>query len=194
MEDQVTILTDGTTGLPVVADLRARLSAEVVVATEAVWKSLRPADAEHSHWDWALKTGRLAIPGARIMGVECRRVIEGMSFVIELGKFARLRPAVGQPLVYVDIVEAAPWNRRGFDPVPRYQGVGPTLVRGAVGLRLFLGYGGRIGLHSLAQSERFYERACEMHPLGPDPRYYGLVYFEFTAERAVQFLEREVGT
>lgn len=157
-----------------------------------MWKPLRLADAEHSHWDWSLKTGRLAIPGARIMSVECGGVVEGMAFVFDRGHTVRLNADPGQPLVYVDIIEAAPWNLTRANPSVRYYGVGPVLLRGAIELSRHLGYGGRVGLHSLEQAERFYRR-IQMHEFGPDPAYYGLVYFEFTAARAVRFLE-EAGT
>lgn len=191
MNDQPAQLLEVATGIAADAVVRARLPADVVVATEAVWKPLRRAltAAEHSHWDWALKTGRLVLPGARIMGVECRGEIEGMAFVFDTGYTARLRPAAGQPLLYVDFLETAPWNLRAAPGGPRFRGVGPVLMTAAVRLSELLGYDGRIGLHSLRQTEDFYARRCRMTPLGPDRGYYNLWYFEWTAEQARRFAE-----
>jgi hypothetical protein len=191
MEDRPVQLLDCVTDATVEAVLRTRLSAQVVVATEVLWNPHRQAipEAEHSHWDWSLKVGRLAIPGARIMGIECRGALEAMSFVLEQGKLARLPPALGLPLLYIDILEAAPWNLRRPGINPRFRGLGPTLMVAAVRLSELLGYEGRIGLHSLEQAEDFYRRACQMSELGPDRGYYGLVYFEWTAEHAQRYAE-----
>jgi hypothetical protein len=45
-----------------------------------------------------------------------------------------------------------------------------------------LGYGGRVGLHSLPGSEAFYRRN-NVPDYGPDPAKDGLVYFEYAALR-----------
>ena len=191
MEDLPIQLLEVVTGTAVEAVLRARLPVEVVVATEALWKPFRQAipGAEHSHWDWALKTGRLVLPGTRIMGVECRGVIEGMMMVFERGYYSRLQPAVGQPLVYVDFLETAPWNLRTFSPGARFRRAGVRLMAAAARLSESLGYEGRVGLRSLPQSEDFYVRACRMSALGPDRGYDRLWYFEWAADAACLFAE-----
>ena len=43
-----------------------------------------------------------------------------------------------------------------------------------------LGYGGRVGLHSLPEAEGFYQRQ-KMLEHGPDPEKDDLVYFEYNA-------------
>ena len=173
------------------AVLRARLAVDVVIAAEALWKPHRVAvtSAEHSHWDWSLKTGRLAIPDTRILGVECDGAIEGMALVFERGHHARLPPATGRPLVYVDFLEAAPWNLRGSVSGPRFKGVGVTLMTAVERLSESLGCEGRVGLHSLDQAENFYARTCQMAALGSDRGYYGLAYFEWTTARARRFVK-----
>lgn len=193
MENRSIYLLDGVSGDLVEALLRVRLPVEVVVATEATWKPYRQAARriEHAHWDWALKTGRLSTPGSRIMGVECAGVIEGMVLVLEQGYEARLPPDEGRPLVYVDFLEAAPWNVRQISPTPRYRNVGPVLLQAAIDLSTSVGFDGRIGLHSLPQSGGFYQHRGGMYSSGPDPLYYDLVYFEFTAHRAQEFLEED---
>ena len=194
MEDLPIQLLEVATGTAVEAILRARLPVEVVVATEALWKPYRRAipGAEHAHWDWRAKIGRLAIPGARVMGIECCGAIEGMALVFDSGYFARLEPSVGRPLVYVDFLEAAPWNLRRFVPDPRFRGAGQSLMAAAARLSECLGYDGRVGLHALEQSEDYYARACQMSTLGPDREYNDLWYFEWTADAAGRFV-REVG-
>lgn len=61
------------------------------------------------------------------------------------------------PLVYVGFLEVAPWNQP--TAVGRiYQGLGPIMLRIACELSLQRGYGGRLGLHSVAGAETFYAR------------------------------------
>jgi hypothetical protein len=105
----------------------------------------------------------------------------------ESGYAARLDTDRGLPLVYVDYLESAPWNLRSGSR--QYLGVGQLLLREAVNRSIELGYRGRVGLHSLPQVEPFYERKCGLVGCGPDSEYYGLVYFEFTAERGTAFAE-----
>ena len=80
----------------------------------------------------------------------------------------------------MEFVENAPWNRPElFDP-PRYRGVGSILIRAAVALSEDLEFHGRIGLHSLPQSNGFYANTCGMTDLGVAPDYEGLRYLEMT--------------
>ncbi|HUR53670.1 MAG TPA: hypothetical protein VMZ71_06045 [Gemmataceae bacterium] len=166
------------------------MTAEQVVAAEVLWRPHRlSVGGEHSHWDWALKIGRIAIPGSRIVGVECRGAVEGMALIFERGYFTRLPPDVGRPLLYVDFIEAAPWNLRTSPTGQRYAGVGLALMRFAVEKSVELGCGGRVGLHSLPQSERFYAVSCGMLGGEVDFGYYGLKYYEFTQALGTAFLE-----
>ena len=97
------------------------------------------------------------------------------------------------PLVYVDYIAAAPWNlgeflkKMGYQP--RYREVGRVLMTTAITLSRDLGYEGRIGLHSLPQTESFYENTCGMMPLGEDTfssphGSYTLSYYEMTPAAA----------
>ena len=71
--------------------------------------------------------------------------------VVKRGKEARA------PVVYISFLEIAPWNR--WETVSRtFSGLGPMLVRLAVVLSLRVGTNGRVGLHSLAGIEGFYEK------------------------------------
>jgi hypothetical protein len=61
------------------------------------------------------------------------------------------------PLVYVSFLEVAPWNQP--TAVEReYQGLGPIMLRIACEFSVQRGYGGRLGLHSVAAAEAFYRR------------------------------------
>ncbi len=96
----------------------------------------------------------------------------------------------GRPLVYLDYLEVAPWNRPELGITPRLRGTGSALVTAAIALSDEEGFKGRIGLHSLPQADSFY-RKIGMTDLGHDPAYQNLRYFEMTAEQAHAFLEEE---
>jgi hypothetical protein len=62
------------------------------------------------------------------------------------------------------------------------------LLKAVVRLSADLGFEGRIGLHSLAQSTAFYAQACGMTALGPDPSTDDFEYFELTALQAAPMI------
>lgn len=93
----------------------------------------------------------------------------------------------GQDMVYVDYVETAPWNRDKVVPTPEFGGVGTNFVRVAIQLSRDEGFRGRIGLHSLPQSEPFYRR-IGMLDFGPDATKQNLTYFEMTSAIADAFM------
>ena len=66
--------------------------------------------------------------------------------------------------------------------------LGKRLVWAAVRASFDEGFHGRVGLHSLPQSEAFYEEKCGMVRVGEDPDYNSLVYFELTRELAAAIL------
>jgi GNAT superfamily N-acetyltransferase len=142
------------------------------------------------HWDWAKKTTRVqGLLAFRGFSVVAQGVTQGLAQV-DLTKAAREPSQAGKPLVYLDYVEVAPWNRPGLGRPPRLRGVGSALITAAVALSEEEGFKGRIGLHSLPQADAFY-RKIGMTDLGPDAAYQNLRYFEMTAERARAFLEEE---
>jgi hypothetical protein len=96
-------------------------------------------------------------------------------------------------IIYVNYVEVSPMNLNLSSTLgrkPEFSAVGTRLLQHAVDLSVEGGGHGRIGLHSLPVSEPFY-RKCGMTDLGPDAAYDGLVYFEFTPEKAKEFREFE---
>jgi hypothetical protein len=114
--------------------------------------------------------------------------MQGLMMVKTAGCAARLPPDGGQPLVYVDYLEVAPWNLRALTNTPRFGGIGVRLIEAAVRLSRDEGFHGRVGLHSLPQAEAFYRDTCRMVCLGADASYENLPYYELTREKAAAFL------
>lgn len=141
------------------------------------------------HWNWRQKAdqvkGLLAFRGFSIV---CIGVTQGL-MRLDLNRLARMPEQKGKPLVYVDYVEVAPWNRPDLGQAVRYRGVGSALLTAAVALSQEEGFHGRIGLHSLPQADAFYRDRCGMTDLGPDASYQNLRYFEMTPAQATVFLE-----
>jgi hypothetical protein len=157
-------------------------------ALDELNRGLRPA--QHSHWHWANKAGANR-GGRRILGIECEGNVQAL-VALCLGKQCRLPEQSGQPLVYVDYIETAPWNMKRYVAQPRFLGCGTYLIGAAIEISLDLGWLGRLGLHSLKEEDtlRFYSRTCGMTEMPPDPDYQHLPYFEMTGEQAAVFRER----
>lgn len=143
------------------------------------------------HWNWARKTAQVqGLLAFRGFSVVAQGETQGLAR-IDLTKSGREPSQTGKPLVYLDYLEVAPWNRPELGGTPRLRGVGTALITAAVALSNEEGFKGRLGLHSLPQADDFYSRRCRMTDLGPDPAYQNLRYFEITADQARAFLEEE---
>lgn len=143
------------------------------------------------HWNWEAKSAQVqGLLAFRGFSVVCAGLTQGLMRV-DLTKAARGSAQAGNALLYVDYLEVAPWNRPELGQVPRYKGVGTALITAAVALSDAEGFKGRIGLHSLPQSDAFYRDRCGMTDLGPDAAYQNLRYFEMTVDQARAFLEEE---
>ena len=139
------------------------------------------------HWNWRKKVISLRqLLGLQGFSVIREDELEGL-MIVNLTKQARLPAQRGKPIAYVDYLSTAPWNRREIDPNPRYRGVGRAAVLAAVKLSRAEEFKGRVGLHSLPQSEQFYERKCGMTAVERDPKKQNLMYFEMTEEQATAF-------
>lgn len=142
------------------------------------------------HWDWKRKMARvqglLAFQGFCVVA---QGVTQGL-MQIDLRQSAREQSQAGKPIVYVEYLEVAPWNRPDMGTAPRLSGVGSALLAASIATSLDEGFKGRIGLHSLPQADDFYRKAG-MTDLGPDPQYQNLRYFEMTDEQARAFLDKE---
>lgn len=156
---------------------RIRLAAAMASAGERL---------ESSHWDWRDKMWSAGQARHRLVAVECEGEVQGL-MAVEVQPRPAVFPPAG-PVLYVDYLEAAPWNLRRPVQRPRFLGTGTALIGEAVRQSLERGYGGRVGLHALPQAERFYAERCRMTPHGPDNRYYDLLYFEYREDAAIQWL------
>ncbi len=175
--------------------------AAAVAEAEREWKAVREragfegerlpgsAGLQHSHWDWDRKhrstKGLLAY---RMLGIECNGQMQGLMLLKMAGCNARLPEQAGKDLVYVDYIEAAPWNLKSVVAQPRFGLVGVVLIAAAIQSSKENGFKGRIGLHSLGQAEAFYRDKCRMTELGGDPEKQDLVYFEMNAAQADKFV------
>ena len=153
----------------------------------------RRAYPQSLHWRWDKKARHLRELQARATGILVGDAWQGVMLTKSATQFARLQPDRGKPLVYIDYIEAAPWNLNLPDigQQRRYRGVGPVLVREAILQSQREGFHGRLGLHSLPQSEHFYT-GCGMTGVERDAAKQNLLYFEMTREAATRYMENEV--
>ena len=147
------------------------------------------SDLESSHWNWKFKVERVERGELMLFAVECEGAIQGLMAIPSVPRSSLLTP--GQSVVYVDYLETAPWNLQGPGGSRRFGGVGKVLMREAIELSERLGFGGRVGLHSLEQAERFYQEGCRMMRIGTDPVYYRLAYFEYAKGAGAAWLAAE---
>jgi hypothetical protein len=149
----------------------------------------RQSVAQSSHWDWRQKLARISgLLAYRSFAVECEGVTQGL-MIATTAEVCRHPEQSLRPLVYVDYLETAPWNQGALSDAPRFTGVGSVLLAAAVQLSVWEGFQGRLGLHSLPQSESFYQR-LGMFDMGFDNDKEGLRYFEFLSDGAEEFLKR----
>ncbi len=145
------------------------------------------AGPEDAHWNWKAKAQEIrGLLKYEICAVVCRQELQGLMLINNVAS-ARLKDQFGKPLIYVEFLSTAPWNRPELKQPPRYRGVGSILIAAAIQASLDAEFKGRIGLHSLPKAEVFYEHKCGMTRLGFDSSHEGLLYFEMTPEQAAAF-------
>lgn len=143
---------------------------------------------EHWHWDWSKKAEMLDLLAFRSMGIEQGGRMQGLMMVSTIAVKGRLPGQEGKAVLYIEFLESAPWNLRELVEVPQFLGVGVRLLEAAIAFSEGEGFAGRIGLHSLPQSDDFYRKY--MTDLGADPsQSQRLRYFEMSAEQVRYFLE-----
>lgn len=144
---------------------------------------------EHDHWNWKRKMATAKAGHHRIVAVHSGADIQGLMVVLDYPRTSRLQ--AGVELLYVDYIETAPWN---IHPLPNHRRlayVGTALFGEAIQMSIDLGFGGRVGLHSLPQVESFYAKKLSMTDCGPDVNNLGLCYFEIEPREASQWLLRK---
>lgn len=142
-----------------------------------IWQGLlAEMGEEDAFWSWARKK-ELALNDNRYeaYAIEYEDLTQGLMWLETQWHRSRMRSH--QPLVYVEALASAPWNRSRTNPIPSFIGVGTALLRFARQRSLQLGYRGRLGLHALPGSESFYEN-LNMLNFGYDPDR-EMVYFEY---------------
>jgi hypothetical protein len=153
-----------------------------VLGEVAKWKGILAAiKAEDADWDWTaiVRESRInqrkRIDRHEYLVLRCQGEVQGLS-ILEIRH--HVSPRTGDPLVYVEYVAVAPWNRLEIQNARRYSGCGRVLLLFATERSVALGFGGIVGLHSLPGAQAFY-RGMGFKDLGPDPQEAGLHYFEF---------------
>ena len=154
-------------------------------ASVATWAEAAALDAQDSHWEWKEK----AIEAENTLGEEAYALeaagqTQGLMLISV--QFGRLPTQRGRELVYVELVSTAPWNRSKLVKDPRYKGVGIALLGTAITKSVELGFSGRIGLHSLQQSESWYQGIEELTDVDYDTAK-KMRYFEMTEAGATAF-------
>lgn len=154
-------------------------------------KNRIPTDKpEDYHWDWREKASWWRpLLGYHSFALLCRNELQGMMLVSDFNS-ARLQEHFGKPVIYVEFLSTAPWNRPEFQKPTRYRGVGTMMLRASVELSFDLGFRGRVALHSLPAAELFYRDTCKMTELGSDAAHQDLMYFEMTSNQAETFRQR----
>lgn len=162
---------------PVLDAGRARVSSSDAAAA---------INVQDAHWEWVAK----ALEAERIMGrdtfaVEYAGETQGL-MLTDVG-FGRLPAQRRRELVYIELLATAPWNRPKLVTDPRYKGVGRILIGTAISLSIDLGFAGRIALHSLPQSESWYQSVGGFTNVEFDAGK-RMRYFEMTEADAAAFI------
>jgi len=196
------LLKSETSGDYVDAQLIERIDSSYAWAVDDIWqeyiavaqseaqKNGSPdAFSEHGHWNWHAKVSASShLLSCPTLAVECDGQTQGLMLLITDGHFSYLPAQIGKPLVYVSYLATAPWNLPAVTASTVYRGVGTVLIRAAILTSLDLGFKGRVGLHSLPQSEKFYD--CHGFVcMGNDAEKQNLKYYELSPEGAAEFLK-----
>lgn len=136
-----------------------------------------------------MKALRLSFLAYRGFGIEYEGLWQGLMLTSTAGHTARLAPDQGKPVVCLDYIEVAPWNVAPLAKNPKMKGVGIRLFEAAVRQSIDEGFNGRLALHSLRDSEPFYEKLGRTK-IGSDQNCQNLNYYEYTAGRAQDFLKK----
>jgi len=158
--------------------LLAKINQKHLDDFETFWRSwIQSTQEEESYWNWDTKN-RIYLSRDNYEGyaIECEQITQGLILLETQNHRSWFNRE--NKLVYVQILETAPWNRRSFQPVPTYKLVGTVLLKFAQLRSEELGYRGLVGLHSLPKSENFY-RQMKMIDCGRDEEKEQLTYFEW---------------
>jgi len=124
---------------------------------ETYWKAaLVEMSQEDKFWDWAFKKrADISYGNYECYAIEAEKHTQGLMMLETQWHYSVI--AEGQPLVYIEALSVAPWNRTRTPSSPQFKRVGTGLLEFSRQRSEALGYGGRVGLHSLPGAEGFYE-------------------------------------
>lgn len=148
------------------------MSSTHIQELELIWK---PQLKNENYWDKNLNINKYlnAHKTYEVYVLECNSVAQGI-IVLKIAEcFSRLE--LDKNLVYLNLLNVAPWNRLSIQGTRNYKGVGTALLTFAILRSINLGFQGRIALHSVKSSETFYQKLPFVH-VG-----YDLVYCENNA-------------
>ena len=119
---------------------------------ENLWQDLlQRSGQDDKFWNWAFKQ-RVFLSRGNYEGyaIECAGRTEGLLLLETQQHRSQYQAQLvrGEPLVYVESIAAAPWNRRIIFRPPEFRGIGTTLLLFARQRSIELGYGGRVGAFS----------------------------------------------
>lgn len=179
------------------ASLFRGVDIETLKSIDVDWKPMfesAPPESkpEDGHWIWSDKAlHALKYPlNYELFSVEKDEKTQGMLMAVKGGPkcFSRHPENPRAPLIYIDFLATAPWNRPLLTASPLYRGVGLVLFMAAMSLSLDEEYAGRIGLHSLPGAEKFYKDRLTMTDMGKDDAYHNLQYFELSTTQAQRLI------
>lgn len=151
---------------------------------KSIDKQCRPED---SHWDWRMKSSHWNSQLAyHSFAIECEDELQGMMLLNDLAS-ARLQTQFGKPIIYIEFLATAPWNRPEIQKPPKFKLIGKNFIGAAIEFSRNMDYKGRLGLHSLPAAVAYYQEKCGITMLGPDSSHQNLVYFEMTPKQATLF-------
>ncbi|MEH2246367.1 hypothetical protein [Nostoc sp.] len=127
---------------------------------ETIWK---PQLQKEKWWDKNFNINKyLNLPETyEVYVLECDSVAQGI-IVLQINK-CPCRLELGKNLVYLNLLNVAPWNRVSLQGTRNYKGVGTVLLTFAILRSINLGFQGRIALNSLKSSESFYQKLPFVH-------------------------------
>lgn len=196
-------IIEGTTDEPIAVELHDDLKIDRLLDIEQQWTPARDELREKLtklgitrgdwpeslHWNWERKSLRLAFADPddfRVMAIRRQTNWEGAIVTRCKNHVASRAPDAGQPLVYVDYLEAAPWNWT-VDKIQtrKFKVVGSLLLRAAIEQSYAKGWAGRTGLHALPKAQAFY-RGQGLQYVRNDANKQNLPYYELSAAESLE--------
>src|SRR6266571_1893068 len=154
MTESKVYLRDGKSGNLIEASLFDEVTPDHLVLWDRDWvpamqafcEGKRPGQKpEDSHWDWRRKSKAITgMLGYNSFALVCQKELQGLMMTNDVTS-ARLIAQFGKPLIYVEFVATAPWNRPKLQNPPRYRGVGQVFVLAAIETSRDAGFKGRVG-------------------------------------------------